>query len=81
MAVLGLCCCPWAFSNCSEWELLSRCGAQALILVWSFSCCGAWALVCGLSNCAQKLSCLKACGVFPGSPELNPCPLHWQVDS
>ena len=81
MAVLGLCCCPLAFSNCSEWELPSSCGAQALISVWSFSCCGARAPVCRLSNYAQELSCLKACGIFPGSQESNPCPLHWQVGS
>ena len=40
LAVLGLCCCPWAFSCCSEWRLLSSCW------VWishcgGFSCCGA----------------------------------------
>ena len=27
-AALGLCCCVQVFSSC-EWELLSRCGAQA----------------------------------------------------
>ena len=43
MAVLGLRCCAWAFSICSEWGLISGYG------VWAshfsvFSCRGAWAL-------------------------------------
>ena len=29
---------------------------------------------------AHKLCCPEACGVFPDQG-LNPCPLHWQVDS
>ena len=29
LAVLGLCCCVWAFSNCSESGLFSSCGEQA----------------------------------------------------
>ena len=28
----------------------------------------------------HRLSCSVACGIFPDQ-ELNPCPLHWQVDS
>ena len=27
-----------------------------------------------------EISCSAACGIFPDQ-ELNPCPLHWQVDS
>ena len=60
LAVLGLRCCAWAFSNCSKQELLfigvwaSHCGG--------FSCCraralGAWASVvvaCGLSSCGSR---------------------------
>ena len=38
LAVLGLCCCTWAFSNCGEQELISSCGAQASHCV-GFSCC------------------------------------------
>ena len=29
LAALGLCCCTWAFSSCSEHRLLSVCGAWA----------------------------------------------------
>ena len=28
LAALGLRCCAWAFSSCSEWGLLSSCGVQ-----------------------------------------------------
>ena len=28
-SALDLCCCVQVFSSCGEWELLSRCGAQA----------------------------------------------------
>ena len=56
------------------------CGAQASHC-GGFSCCrtralGPWASVvvaCGLS-------CSMACGIFPDQG-LNPCSLHWQVDS
>ena len=41
--MLGLCCCMQASSSCSEWELLSNCGAQALHY-GSFFCCGAQTL-------------------------------------
>ena len=43
LAVLGLCCCTWAFSSFGEWELLSVCSAQASHCD-GFSCCTAWAL-------------------------------------
>ena len=49
MAALGLCCCAWGFSSCSEQGLLSSCGAQA-------SHCG------GFSSCrAQALGCAAEC--------------------
>ena len=48
--MLGLHCCTWAFSRCSEQGLLSSCGMGASHR-GGFSCCGAWALECGLSNC------------------------------
>ena len=43
MAVLGLHCCTWAFSSCSDRGLLSGGGAQAS-LCDGFSCCGVHAL-------------------------------------
>ena len=43
LALLGLCCCLWAFSSCSETGLLSSCGSRASY--WDvFSCCRAQAL-------------------------------------
>ena len=36
MAVLGLCCCTWAFSSCGEWGTLFSCrGCGPLIVVVS----------------------------------------------
>ena len=40
LAVLGLWCCAWAFSSCSELELLSSSGAWASHC-HGFSCCRA----------------------------------------
>ena len=51
IAVLGLHCCTWAFSRCSEQGLPSSCDTGASHC-GCFSCCGAWALKCGLSNCS-----------------------------
>ena len=78
-AVLGLCCCVWAFSSCSKPGKLSTCSAQASHYS-GFSCCraralGAWASLAE----ALGLSCFTACWIFPQG--LNLCPLYWQVDS
>ena len=49
LAVLGLCCCMWAFSSCGDWRLLSAWGAWLLIAMASLvakhglSNCGSWA--------------------------------------
>ena len=43
LAVLGLRCCAWGFSSCSNGGLLSSCGVWASHCV-GFSCCRAWAL-------------------------------------
>ena len=86
----------WVFTTacCREWGILSTCGAWPAH--WGgFSCSGAkalaqewagfssWAL--GLENegsviMAHGLGGPEACGIFPHQ-RLNPCPLHWQVDS
>ena len=51
LLVLGLRCCVGAFSSCSEWRLLSSCGAQASQCSGS-SCFGTCALGCmGLGSC------------------------------
>ena len=57
-----------------------HCGVQASRCS-GFSCCraralGPWASVL----VARGLSCSMACGIFPDQG-LNPCSLHWQVDS
>ena len=80
MTALILDCFLWPFCSCREQVLLSSCG------VWSshcgsFSCCGMWALGCdGSVVVAYGLSCSVAYGIFLDQ-RLNPCPLHWQVDS
>ena len=56
LAVLGLRCCMWAFSSCSERGLLLV-AVRGLLIVVASLCCRAWALgvrtsvivVCGLS--------------------------------
>ena len=45
-----------------------------------FSSCGSRALECSSVVVAHGLRCSAACGIFPDQG-LNPCPLHWQVDS
>ena len=45
-----------------------------------FSCYGAWALGCWLSGWVRGLSCPMTYEVFL-CQGLNPCSLHWQVDS
>ena len=76
LAVLGPCCCTWAFSSCIE---------QGCCFLW---CMGSllWPLVAehrlsstGSVMAAHWLSCPMACGIFPDQGS-NPCPLHWQVD-
>ena len=72
LAVLGLCCCGWAFSS-GEWELLC-------CSVWpshrgGFSC-GAWALGSQASAVvAHGLRCPTACGILPDQGS-KPYPLH-----
>ena len=70
-------------SRCSGF---SRCEAQVLWRAGSvaaargLSGCSFWALEHRLKNCGAWLCCSKACGIFPHQ-RLNPCLLHWQVDS
>ena len=67
-----------------QWLLLLRSiGSRCT----GFSSCGSWAqqLWLGLQSAGSVvvvygLSCSAACGIFPDQG-LNPCPLHWQVDS
>ena len=77
--MLSLLWCSWTFSSCGEQGLLSSGRAQASHCS-GFSCCGAWGPETGSAVVTQGLSCLSACGIFLDQG-LNPCPLHWQVDS
>ena len=71
MAVLGLCCCTQAFSNCKEWRLLSSCSMRASHC-GGFSCCRAWALThVGSVVVLHWPSCPMACGDLPG-PGIEP---------
>lgn len=69
-----------AFSNCGEWGLLFITVCRLLVTVASL------AEKHGLPGTqpsvvvAHRLSGLMACGTFP-EQGLNPCLLHWQVDS
>ena len=45
----GLHCCTWAVSSCTEWGLLSSCGARTSHYS-GFFCCRAWAQWLGLSG-------------------------------
>ena len=62
--MLGLCCCAWTFSSCSEQGLLSSCSSWASHCT-DFSCCGARAPGhTDFSSCGARLSCSFACGIF-----------------
>ena len=73
LAVLGLRLC-----------VLSLVAVSGGYSAWASHCsgfsCGAWAPETGSAVGTQGLSCLSACGIFLDQG-LNPCPLHWQVDS
>ena len=72
LAALGFCCCTQAFSGCSQWGLLSSCGAQTSHCS-GISCRGAQALdAWALETVAHSLSCPSACGIFPDQGS-NPC--------
>ena len=90
LAVLGLCCCPRAFSSCGEWGLLFIAVLGLLIAVAShccgfslrstgsrragFSCCGWRALECRLSSCGTRAYLLCSMWDLPG-PGLEPLSL------
>ena len=78
LAVLGLHCCPCAFSSCGEKGATLCCGARAYHCS-GFSCCGAWALgarasvvvACGLSSCGARAQLLHSTWDLPG-PGIEP---------
>ena len=72
LSALGHCCYMWAFSSCSEQELLPSCVHELLLLQST----GVRASVVVV----HRTSCLEPCGIFPDQGS-NLCPLHWQADS
>ena len=69
MAILGLCCCAWAYSSCGAWAYCSGFSLQSTGSRYS-----------GSVVVDNWLSCSKARGIFPDQ-RANPCPLYWQTDS
>ena len=86
LALVGLRCCMWAFCSCSEWGLLSSCGAGLLNAVTSpvaetgSVVGGSGMLEHSSVVVAFWLSCPMACGIFPDQGS-NPGLLYWQADS
>ena len=76
--MLGLCCCAWAFSSCSERGLLFVAVCGLLITVASLCrrarALGMWASVAvalGLSSCGSRAQLLRGTWDHPG-PGLEP---------
>ena len=88
LAVLGLCACAWLSLVAASKVYCSRSARASQGC--GFLCCGAqvpgtWASAHGLWSvgsavAAHRLSCPAPHRIFLDQ-ELNPCPLHWQVDS
>ena len=79
MAALGLHCRAQAFSSCGAWGLLFLAAHRLLIAVASL------VVTCKLRSTGSVvvvhgLSCLSACGIFPGQGS-HLCSLRWWVDS
>ena len=79
--MLGLCCCTWAFSSCSEWRLLSGCNEWAS-KCGGFSCYGAWVLSPWASVVVvHGLSCPQTCGILLDQGwNLCPLPDRWSLN-
>ena len=72
VAVLGLPCCAWALSGCSEWRVVPGCARPAHALA-PLEEHRLWAP--GLRQLQRpRLSCPAASGS-------DPCPVHWLADS
>ena len=91
LAVLGLPCCWWAFSGCSEQGLRLAAVHGLLIVVASLvtepgsrrvgsSSCSSQAPEHSTLAVALGLSCSATCGIFPVQGS-NLCLPRWQVDS
>ena len=68
----------WVFAVVLELSLVvARWGSSSL---WYLGFSLQWLLLLDHGLRAHRLSCPTACRIFPDQG-LNPCPLHWQVDS
>ena len=78
LAARGLCCCVQAFSSCGEqglrFAVCADFSLRRLLLHRRALGVGASVVV------AHGLSLSATCGIFPDQG-LNPCPLHWQMES
>ena len=79
LAVLGLCCCKWAFSGCGMQGYSLVAVLRLLIAVASLAA-EQQLQSTGSVVVAQGFNCPEPCGIFPDQG-LNPRPLRWQVDS
>ena len=82
LAVLGLCCCVWAFSSCGKGEPLSSCGTRASLVAEHRLMASRLQQLQqrGSAVAVHWLSCPRACEIFPDQG-LNPCPLYWRAGS
>ena len=72
-------CCMQAFSSYSEQRLHFIVLQGILIMVASLvAVLGIW--ITGSVAVVHGFGCSTACGIF-SDRGLNPCPLHWQMDS
>ena len=80
LAVLGLCCCVWAFSLVAARRGYSLLRCAGFSLRWLLLLRSTGSRHAGSVVVAHGLSCSTACGIFPDQGS-NMCPLHWQADS
>ena len=80
MAALGLHCCTWAFSSCSEQGLLFVAVCRLLVAVASLAVEHRLQGTQASVVVAHVLSRSAACGIFLDQG-WNLCPLHWQMVS
>ena len=87
LAAPGLHCYTWAFSGCSEWALLSRCGARLLTAAASLVVERGsrvhtlqWFRLLDSVVVVHGLSCPVTCGILRGQGS-NEHAVYWKADS
>ena len=63
-----------------SWVLVAAWGPSLVVASKGHSLVAVCGLIAVASLVVHGLSCPMACGIFPDQ-ELNPCLLHWQLDS